>query len=181
MGGAGCGKSTTAAAIFSLLKMHDVECELVSEFAKDLVWEERSNILFGNQEYIFGEQYRRLWRVNGKVEYAIMECPLLLGVVYGNHYKLIDKQYADSMVTILNRFDNVNIFLRRNTNYNPNGRLHTEEEAKNIDELIIQTLLDYNMPYKEIQCNTKGLNLLLEMILEKKSKFKIGETKWLVE
>jgi len=36
----GHGKSTFAALVFSKLKMLGVNCELVSEFAKDMVWEE---------------------------------------------------------------------------------------------------------------------------------------------
>ena len=36
----GYGKSTFAALVFSKLKMLGVNCELVSEFAKDMVWEE---------------------------------------------------------------------------------------------------------------------------------------------
>lgn len=38
-GGPCTGKSTTATAVFSLLKMHDVNIEYTSEFAKDLTWE----------------------------------------------------------------------------------------------------------------------------------------------
>ena len=33
------GKSTMAANVFSKLKMFGVNCELVTEFAKDLVWD----------------------------------------------------------------------------------------------------------------------------------------------
>ena len=40
-GGPGIGKSTTAAGVFNLLKLHGIETELITEFAKDLVWEER--------------------------------------------------------------------------------------------------------------------------------------------
>ena len=40
-GGPGTGKSTTSAAVFSLLKMHGVNAELITEFAKDLTWEKR--------------------------------------------------------------------------------------------------------------------------------------------
>ena len=33
------GKSTMAANVFSKLKMLGINCELVTEFAKDLVWD----------------------------------------------------------------------------------------------------------------------------------------------
>jgi ABC-type glutathione transport system ATPase component len=44
-GGPGCGKSTTAAGVFTLLKIHKIDCELVTEFAKDLTWENRHKTL----------------------------------------------------------------------------------------------------------------------------------------
>jgi len=39
-GAPGAGKSTGAAYIFSQLKMAGINAELVTEFAKDKVWEE---------------------------------------------------------------------------------------------------------------------------------------------
>ena len=36
----GAGKSTGAAYIFSNLKMRGINAELVTEFAKDMVWED---------------------------------------------------------------------------------------------------------------------------------------------
>ena len=50
-GGPGSGKSTSAAGVFSLLKTHGVNAELVTEFAKDLVWEGR-DVTLDNQPYI---------------------------------------------------------------------------------------------------------------------------------
>jgi predicted ATPase len=53
-GGPGTGKSTTAAALFALMKREGYNVELVTEFAKDLVWTERNKEL-GDQIYIFGK------------------------------------------------------------------------------------------------------------------------------
>ena len=66
-GAPGAGKSTGAAYVFSQLKMHGINAELVTEFAKDKVWEE-SKAVFQNQAYIFGKQYFRISRVQGKVD-----------------------------------------------------------------------------------------------------------------
>ena len=41
IGGQGSGKSTMMANLFSWLKWRNVDCEMCSEFAKELVWEER--------------------------------------------------------------------------------------------------------------------------------------------
>ena len=51
--GAPCaGKSSGAAYIFSQLKMMGVNCELVTEVAKDFTWEKNTEAL-SCQEYIF--------------------------------------------------------------------------------------------------------------------------------
>ena len=55
-GAPGAGKSTGAAYIFSKLKMAGINAELVTEFAKDKVWEE-SKAVFQNQAYIFGKVF----------------------------------------------------------------------------------------------------------------------------
>ena len=60
-GGPGCGKSTQAAYIFSRLKMLGLNCELVTEFAKDKTWEHNSKAL-SCQPYVFGKQSYRLDR-----------------------------------------------------------------------------------------------------------------------
>ena len=43
--GPGAGKSTLAAATFARLKMLNVNCELVTEFAKDKTWEKNFTAL----------------------------------------------------------------------------------------------------------------------------------------
>ena len=49
-GAPGAGKSTGAAYIFAKLKMAGINAELVTEFAKDKVWEEYAEV-FKNQAY----------------------------------------------------------------------------------------------------------------------------------
>ena len=60
----GAGKSTLAAYVFAKLKMMGVNCELVTEFAKDKVWE-KNNEALSNQIYIFAKQYYRMSRCTG--------------------------------------------------------------------------------------------------------------------
>ena len=71
-GAPGAGKSTGAAYIFSRLKLAGINAELVTEFAKDKVWEE-SKAVFQNQAYIFGKQYFRISRVQDKVDVVITD------------------------------------------------------------------------------------------------------------
>ena len=44
-GAPGAGKSTLAAYTFAKLKMMNVNCELVTEFAKDKTWEKNFTVL----------------------------------------------------------------------------------------------------------------------------------------
>ena len=81
-GAPGAGKSTGAAYIFTRLKMEGVNAELVTEFAKDKVWEE-SKAVFDNQAYIFGKQYFRISRLQDKVDVVVTDSPIILSCYYG--------------------------------------------------------------------------------------------------
>ena len=146
-GGPGTGKSTTAAGVFSGLKMRGLNVELVTEVAKDLVWGEREFDL-SNQILVFGQQYHRLFRLKGKVDAIITDSPLFLSVVYGVHE-------SDAFRTLVkekyNEFENVDIFLTREKVYNPHGRTQkTEEEAKAVDRTLLDGLGDFIAPNKLI-------------------------------
>ena len=140
-GGPGCGKSTTAARVFSELKILGYEAELVTEYAKDMVWENRQCV-FDNQIYLFAKQHHRIWRLKGKVEVAITDSPLLLSLIYNAKKDELGKSLDGLVINAYKSFDNADFFLnRRDNSYNPNGRHQTEDEAKGIDgdiELILK-------------------------------------------
>ena len=153
-GGPGCGKSTVASGIFHEMKKSHMSCELISEFAKDIVWEE-ANKLLGNQIFIFAEQFRRQFRLINKVNYVVTDSPLLLNSIYYNHYTLKNTEpfFSNDFNVLLCKvfdrtfleFENINIMLEREYDYEPEGRVQTAEEAKEIDRLIFNKLkLEYN-------------------------------------
>ena len=82
-GAPSAGKSTGAAYVFSQLKLRNINAELVTEYAKDKVWEESVEV-FKNQAYIFGKQYFRISRVDGKVDVVVTDSPILLSAYYNN-------------------------------------------------------------------------------------------------
>jgi hypothetical protein len=90
--------------------MHNVDCEYVSEFAKDLVWENREKSL-KNQIYIFSKQYHKLWRVNGIVDVIITDSPLLLSLIYAN--ETAAEKFKEMVIEEFLSFNNLNYLLKR--------------------------------------------------------------------
>jgi len=85
IGPPGTGKSTIASELFAKMKWNGFDVELVSEYAKELVWEERSETI-KNEVYLFAKQHHRIFRLLGKVEYIITDRPLMLSLLYNAEY-----------------------------------------------------------------------------------------------
>ena len=141
-GGAGVGKSTLMAQIFAELKIKGYDCEMVTEFAKDLIWEKRDET-FKDELYIFAKQNHRMFRVNGKVDIIVTDRPLLLTNAYNQH----DKELCDLCLKTFNEYNNLNILLKREVTYQPNGRNQTEEEAIEIDNITRHVLESNGIDY----------------------------------
>jgi hypothetical protein len=143
-GGPGIGKSTIAALLFGKLKQNGYNAELVMEYAKDKVWEESYKTL-ENQIYVFGKQLHRIWRLKDKVDFIITDSPLLLSIIYD---KENDQNLKSLVLSSFNKFNNKIYLLKRQTEYQKDGRLQTEEEAKNIDKIIEDLLSETGVEYK---------------------------------
>lgn len=150
-GGPGTGKSTTMAGLFHLLKRADIDCEMVPEFAKDAVWEERYRTL-SNQIYVFGKQYHRIHRVHDKVDVTVTDSPILLSIYYDRHYEpeTAFEHFPALIIEAHNRMNTLNVFLVRKKKYNSNGRMQTEEQAKQIDIDVMAMLDENNIPYVKV-------------------------------
>lgn len=166
-GGPGIGKSTTAALVFAKLKLHNIDCELVPEFAKDCVWEKREDT-FKDQIYIFGKQQHRLARLIGKVDVIITDSPILLNVYYGKD----NKPLVDLTLSEFAKYNNLNYRLIREKEYNPNGRNQTETEAKAIDEYVKDVLDNYNISYTILPGNAYAADTIVNDVLNKLKELK---------
>lgn len=156
------GKSTTAAGLFHLMKLKGFNCELVTEYAKDMVWKDLPAHSFEDQLYITAKQNSRLHRLKGKVDYVITDSPLLLGEVYipENYFKT----YLPLLKELFNDYDNMNFFIKRVKGYNPIGRNQTEEESDAIG-CGIKELLDTNsLKYVEIDGDSSAPYKILDII-----------------
>lgn len=145
-GGAGVGKSTLSSEIFAKLKKKGVSVELVTEYAKDLVYD-NNNAILDDQFVIFAEQNHRLIRLENKVDYIVTDSPLLLSFIYD---KTDNFTFRRLVTRTFNEYLNINYLLRRTVDYMPNGRLQTEAEAKEFDDIIHKALDLYDIPYTEI-------------------------------
>ena len=162
-GGPGSGKSTSASHIFANLKWEDIECELVQEYAKDLVWEKRFKT-FEDQVYMFGKQHHRVFRLLGQVDVVITDSPLLLTPIYDGEKRETLKKLS------FEEFDknhNFNIFLRRKKKYNPKGRNQDEEGAKEKDRQIKALLEENNVPFIEMDGTNKSVDVIVKTIKDK--------------
>lgn len=171
--GPGSGKSTTAAGIFSILKLHEINCEYVPEFAKDLTWENRFKTL-ENQIYIFAKQQHRLWRMIDQVDVVVTDAPLIQGLAY------IEKKPSLTQLVMsqANEFNNLNFFLTRVKVYNPKGRFQTMEEAMELDTKIINTLMSNKIVFKDVHGDKNAINEIAQVVLNKLEidmKFKVIE------
>ena len=153
-GGPGTGKSTTAAHIFALLKHKGFNTELITEYVKNWVWEGRE-IKRNDQYYLFAKQARHESLKFKDVDVIVTDAPVWLSSIYEakNEPKphicdlLIEKHVA-----LAEEFgvEHKHVFLRRAKSYKQEGRLQTEEQAKEIDKEIRDYLIAKNMKFREV-------------------------------
>ena len=158
----GAGKSTGAAYIFSKLKMRGIEAELITEFAKDKVWE-NSEKAFQNQAYIFGQQSFRISRMENEVDIVITDSPLLLSAFY-NTNPVLGESFNDVVANVFHSYNNINYLLTRVKPYHAKGRLQTEEESDALAEPMRQLLNKYNVVYTQIPGDVAGYDAIVEDI-----------------
>jgi len=161
----GAGKSTLAAYTFAKLKMMNVNCELVTEFAKDKTWEKNFTAL-SNQIYVFAKQYFRLDRCANKVDVIITDSPLALSPYY-NKDPDIHGPLCELARRIANKFTNFNYFIKRIKKYNPVGRNQTEEESDQIAVELKEMLNSYGMKYTELPGDLMSADKIIDDVLAK--------------
>ena len=160
-GGPGAGKSTTAAGLFHLMKLKKINVELVTEYAKDLTWDDRTGTL-EDQIYVFAKQHNRLHRLKGKVDYVVTDSPLIGGLMYA------PADLPDSFQTLVQdiwfTFENYNYSLIRVKDYTGVGRNHSHEEAVEIDKGLVELLTDLNIKTTHVCGDSMAPELILESL-----------------
>lgn len=162
-GGPGSGKSTTATGVFSKLKQAGINAEYVSEYAKDKVWD-RHEAIFDNQLYVFAKQHHRIFRLKGQVDVVITDSPLFLSLFYNRDKDSMGKALDELIREAHFSFKNYNIYLNRFKEYNPKGRMQTEDEAKEIDRKLKIMLDKHDIPVVEYVGNSEAIDKIVNDI-----------------
>jgi tRNA uridine 5-carbamoylmethylation protein Kti12 len=163
LGGPCSGKSTLCAGLFYEMKKALYNVEFVHEWAKELTWDERFKCLT-DQVSILGHQNNMVKRLDGKVDWVVTDTCIVMGLMYmpQNYYE----NFEPLMLEVFNSYDNVNVFVDRPDNYTEVGRNQTLEEARAIDDRILDLLENHRVPYMRVHCSTNPAFLLQQILTE---------------
>lgn len=175
-GGAGIGKSTIAAELFSRLKKMNYNTELVTEYAKELIYQNRINTLENDQLYVLAKQHHKIKvleeysKNNYKIDYIIVDSPLLNNIIYNNSDYLNNGTFFDFVFRLYSYYDNINFFIQRNTDYeySTSGRIQKNiKEAEFFDEKILKFLNSEKVPYYKFKNNDNIINNIVNTLLSR--------------
>ena len=132
--GPGVGKSTTAAGLFFLLKMQAISCELVQEYARELVFED--SIHTTPQMDILRAQYKRQALVHKRAKVVVTDAPLSMSYVY-SHPDLYPE--ITTFLRQVEDWNTLNVLLERDisTSYAQEGRYQPVEQAQQVHARIM--------------------------------------------
>jgi len=159
--GPSAGKSTLAAGLYWYMKTqsyNNLIIELVREYAKDLVWLQKYDLL-KDQVHVTMEQYNRMEMLRNKVDIAITDSPLILGLVYGEY----PKDFLPKVIDLDKSFVNINIMIKRNLPYETAGRIQSEEEALIKDQEIRKLYEDNSIPYINLNETDNSLFTIMKL------------------
>lgn len=166
--GPGAGKTTTAMEISAELKKKGINLEYVPEYAKELVYAERYDLL-ADQAHVTDTQYQRFDALRGKVDVIVTDSPVLLGLIYGKGK--LSPENEQKVKEYHNSFDTFNLFIERGEGYQQDGRRETRTEAEEKDREIRQMLKDNGVYYGVYNHdNVQKLIENIQVTLEKREK-----------
>ena len=170
-GGPGIGKSSIAAGLTYKLKKKHITCDNPYEFPKMLAWDENHSAI-RDQLYVLANQHRGIVKSYGKVDYIILDSPILLSLVYRNYYRsneypatLYSDSFDNMVLDIHNQYDTLNIVLNRSEGiHNEKERYQNLQQSKDLDWAIENTLIQNNIPYTKVDVNDDTVNNILSIL-----------------
>ena len=144
------GKSTEAAKLFALMKSDGKNVELVTEYAKEWAWEQRSVGMF-DQLFIVANQIQRETRLFGQVDTIITDSPVLLGVFYEEYRKFpsLTRDMVNQYHKCLQSFGvlHENHWLETRPSEDTMGRYHGAKECEKISSQLRRFLEDCGLSF----------------------------------
>lgn len=170
-GGPGIGKSSIAAGLTYKLKKKHIKCDNPYEFPKVLAWDENHSAI-RDQLYVLANQHRGIVKSYGKVDYIILDSPILLSLVYRNYYRsgeypatLYSDSFDKMVLDIHNQYDTLNIVLNRSEGvHNEKERYQNLEQSIELDTAIENTLIENNIPYTKVNVDDDTVNNILTIL-----------------
>lgn len=170
-GGPSSGKSTITSGLFYELKKKNISCDNPYEFPKQVAWEDNTSQIT-DQLYIFANQHRGIVRSYGKVDYIILDSPILLSLAYKNGYddgypaSLYGESFDKMVIDVFNKYENINIFLERPDDFQEDGRFQNKEESLMFDSKIKSILDNNSIEYRTLQVNDLTIEFILKFVLD---------------
>lgn len=185
-GGPGCGKSTIAASLFSIMKKQGKHVELVREYCKYWVWHDRK-VREWDHLYLLGKQSAYESMLYDKVDYVVTDSPLLLAGIYQELQSNGEHKYVGQAAKAFMKHAQSkgvlyqNYVLERNKPYDQRGRWEDENEAARVDEFIRSYLAEAQVPFENILASSlEGKISVLDRVVSTKTKtFSLHEIWWL--
>lgn len=170
IGAPGVGKSTISALLFANMKIRGYIVEYVQEYVKKLVWT-RDFESINNQYYLSKKTFETLNQIvsSGSIEFCISDGPLLHGLVYNiqnsNNTSNIEKT-EKFILDCIGKFNNINIYLEAvpGREYEPAGRIHTEEESKQVGNLLKDLLQKNKIDYVSFPADPIHVDKIIDHI-----------------
>ncbi len=168
-GGPGIGKSGIAAGLTYELKRKHISCNNPYEFPKKLAWDKNYPAI-QDQLYVFANQHRGIAECYNKVDYIIIDSPVLFSTIYHSYYtkgypaENYGQSFHNMVVDLHNNYDNLNILLKStNTEINEAERFQYLKQYIAIDERCKSKLEEHDQPYVVLKVNNNKVHEILKL------------------
>ena len=167
--GPGAGKTTLRALIFAELKMAGggLDVEEAIEVAKEHV-RERREVALGNRIQILGDQFHRVFRLEGQVDVVVNDSPVLLNGVYAAREGW-PRCYADLCRWAHDRHESLNVWVerRREHGFQQAGRREAEAACLDLDAEIRGMLDRERIAHMVASSGYEGARQVAAAVLER--------------
>ena len=170
-GGPGIGKSSIASGITYKLKKKHIRVNNPYEFPKLLAWD-KNNEAIKDQLYVLANQHRGIAQSYGKVDYIIIDSPIMFSLIYKTYYntgypaEFYGEHFNQLIVDLHKKYDNINILLERTDKgkHNDDERYQTLQESLEIDKLCKRILDENNIPYHIVKVGKNTVKDILKLL-----------------